>query len=147
MPTLVFRPMMLMLMLFAITAKAATLNETSQVTQLTTEFMKELQAGNTPGAYAAVTKYLGVDAQQFEAYGRTAHDYMSKVNKEIGPAISFDLLANEAVKQHLLRQTYLLKYEEAALVWRFTFYNSGKGWRLVGVDYSTDVEQLYQLTP
>ncbi|MCP5161514.1 MAG: hypothetical protein H7A00_07580 [Hahellaceae bacterium] len=124
---------------------AETIAGTPEVTKLSEQFMKKIQEGNTLGAYSSMTRFLGVDAGQFDQFGQTANDYMSKVHKQIGAPLSFDLLSSEAIKQHFYRQTYLLKYPQAALVWRLTYYNASQGWQLVGIDYSTDIEQLYKL--
>ncbi|WP_373000500.1 hypothetical protein [Marinobacter sp.] len=126
-------------------AKANTVEGQAQLRSLTSLFMEKTSAGDIAAAYRSLRPYLGVEAAPYDRSAADAADYFARVTEKAGQPVGRSHVRTETIGSDFTREIWLQKFEAAAIVWRFTFYQpTGDGWKLVGVSYSTDMEPLYQ---
>ena len=108
------------------------------------QFMSALLKGNTKQAYKDIVPYAGEEKERFTQQGMSVAAYMTKVREQIGEPISFDLIATQSIKEHFFKQTYLLKFDNAAIVWEINYYQPKQDWKLVDITYNTDIDALFK---
>src|SRR5690554_42709 len=124
---------------------AKTLESRAQTIEKTQEFITKAVAGDIQGAYRYLRPYLGVSAAPYDQSAEEAVTYFQQVTGKAGKPIGSSHVKTETIANDFTRETWLQKFEAAAIAWRFTFYQpDGNGWKLVGVSYSTDMSDLYQ---
>ena len=106
--------------------------------------MSQILSGETSAAFALIAAYLGVDAEPFEERGKKAELSLTQLNSSLGKPLSYSLLEKQSVGDHFYKVIYLLKYETAALVWEINYYQPDKGWKLVDINFNTDINALFK---
>lgn len=124
--------------------QAKVLDNTEKVDKVSDYFMSQIATGEVASAYSLIAAYLGVDAASFEERGKKAEMSLSQLNSTLGKPLSFALLDKQAVGDHFYKTIYLLKYESAALVWELNFYQPQEGWKLVDINFNTDINALFK---
>jgi hypothetical protein len=126
--------------------KADTIKSAAAVNKISDAFMQQIKEGKVDEAYKALSSYISIDKDKFLAVGTKASVYIGQVQKKIGLPLEVSLVKNKAVRNDFIRKMYLLKYPTAALVWELTYYQpeSKKGWILIGVNYSSNIDPLFQ---
>lgn len=133
----------LLLMTLPLSAAADTLASQDRIQPKTEAFMTQAANGEIAEAYASLAPYLGVPRAPFDASAKEADGYFQKVFDRAGKTIGTSRVRQEAIANDFYRETWLQKFAEAAMAWQFTFYQADKGWKLVGISYTTDIESLY----
>lgn len=111
----------------------------------TERFMEHARGGNLSGAYKHLRPYLGVESGPYDDSAKDAAAYFQRVTEQVGEPVGVSHVRTESIGQDFTRETWLQKFEAAAIAWRFTFYQPrDNGWKLVGVSYSTEMGDLYQ---
>lgn len=123
---------------------AKTLEDTAKVDKVSDFFMSQILAGEVPSAFALISAYLGVDLAPFEERGKKAELNLNQLNSSLGKPLSYALLEKQAVGEHFYKLIYLLKYESAALVWEINYYQPSEGWKLVDVNFNTNINALFK---
>ncbi|KEF30490.1 hypothetical protein D777_02432 [Marinobacter nitratireducens] len=124
---------------------ADTLADRAEIDSKTAAFMATAQKGKIENAYQSLEPFLGVDAAPYQSSAKEAASYFTRVIESVGHPIGTAHVKTEVIGEHFTRQTWLQKFEAAAIAWRFTYYQpDSNGWKLVGVSYSTELESLYQ---
>ena len=123
---------------------AKPLVDKNKVNKVNDYFMSQLVAGEFDSAYSLMTAYIGVNMAQFEERGKKAAIAMKQMEKSQGKPLSFALLKTQSVGDHFYKATYLLKYPAAALVWELNYYQPKKGWKLVDINFNTNIDALFK---
>jgi hypothetical protein len=134
----------LLLLSFANLSHAKTLENTSKINKVSNYFMSQILAGETSSAFSLISAYLGVDAASFDERGKKAEVSLNQLNSSLGKPLSYALLEKQAVGEHFYKVIYLLKYDSAALVWEINFYQPSDGWKLVDINFNTDINALFK---
>lgn len=133
-----------LLFILASPLTAQTLENQTQTAEKTQSFMTEIVSGNVQGAYQAFRPYLGVSASPYDHSAKEAVAYFQKVAEKAGKSIASSHVKTETIADDFIRETWLQKFQAAAIAWQFTFYQPDEnGWKLVGISYSTDISDLY----
>ncbi len=126
---------------------AKTLESRAQTIEKTRDFITKAVAGDIHGAYRDLRPYLGVNAAPYDQSAEEAVTYFRQVTEKVGKPIGSSHVKTETIANDFTRETWLQKFAAAAIAWRFTFYQPDEnGWKLVGISYSTDMSDLYQLS-
>lgn len=140
--------LMLFTVLFSISVQAAEepdgLEDKEAIRDKTASFMERLDDGRVLAAYKAMKEVLGVDTEPFMKDAEKARKFFGQVRDRVGEPLGATRVKRESIDNHFHRQSYLQKFETAALHWQFTFYRPADEWVLVGVSYSTELGPLYQ---
>lgn len=120
------------------------LKDHQAIREKTEHFMDRLNEGRVLAAYKDMKAILGVDSEPFMEDAEKARKFFGQVRDRVGEPLESARVRRESIDGHFHRQSYLQKFESAALHWQFTFYRPADEWVLVGVSYSTDLEALYQ---
>ncbi|WP_166258047.1 hypothetical protein [Marinobacter salicampi] len=108
-------------------------------------FMTKAVKNDVRGAYQELRPLLGVAADPYDKSATEAVSYFERVNDTVGNAVGHSHVKTEVIGDDFTRETWLHKFDAAAIAWQFTYYQAeDDGWKLVGVSYSTEVEDLYQ---
>ncbi len=106
-------------------------------------FMSLLLKGNTELAYKDLISTVGGDVERLNQQASDVSSFMVKVREQLGEPISYDLITTDSIKEHFFKQKYLLKFENAAIVWEVNYYQPKNDWKLVDVTYNTDIDALF----
>ena len=107
-------------------------------------FMSLLLKGKTEQAYKALLSEVGGDTERLTQQATEMATFMVKVREQLGEPISYDLITTGSIKEHFYKQKYLLKFDNAAIVWEINYYQPREGWKLVDVAYNTDIDALFE---
>lgn len=77
--------------------------------------------------------------KQFDAQATLIRSHIESLGEPCG----FELVGAEGVGASLRCYTYLCKYEDGRMRWRFNFYRPKDEWKLVGLWFDTDDNALY----
>jgi len=127
-------------------------NNTAESTKNTKEllskagdsFMSLLLKGKTEQAYKELLTEVGGDTARLTQQATEMATFMVKVREQLGEPISYDLITTDSIKEHFFKQKYLLKFDNAAIVWEVNYYQPREGWKLVDVAYNTDIDALFE---
>lgn len=125
-------------------AENRTLTDQASVDQRIRDFMEQANAGHVEQAYNALRPFLGVSVDAYNQSARDAADYFQKVFARAGIPLAPSQVRRQAISADFYRTTWLQKFPAAAIAWRFTFYQPDTGWKLVGISYSTELDDLYR---
>ena len=106
-------------------------------------FMSLLLKGNTALAYKDLLSTVGGDSERLQQQAADVASFMTKVREQLGEPISYDLITTDSIKEHFFKQKYLLKFDNAAIVWEINYYQPRNHWKLVDVAYNTDIDALF----
>ncbi len=126
------------------TSLAKSLPSTQKITQETDLFMSNLASGDAETAINLISVYLGIDADQFNQRAQKIVNDMKRINASAGKPIAFAKLDEQSIEDHFFQVRYLLKYQQAAIVWEINFYQPESGWRLVDISFNTDIDALFK---
>jgi len=129
---------------FSSASHAKLLANKDKVDQANEYFMSQLFSGEVESAFSLMTAYIGDNnREQFVEYGKKAAPHMKKIALQEGNPLSFALLKKQSVGEHLYKVSYLLKYSEAAVIWELNYYQADLGWKLVDIQFNTDINALF----
>ncbi len=134
----------LWLLSISIQGHAKVLEDTTKVDKVSDYFMTQIVNGEVSAAFSLISAYLGVDQAAFEERGKKAELSLSQLSKTLGKPLAHALLEKQAVGDHFYKVIYLLKYESAALVWELNYYQPQQGWKLVDINFNTDINALFK---
>ncbi|MFD2229414.1 hypothetical protein [Alkalimarinus sediminis] len=127
------------------TNKAGTKKDTKeQLSKAGSDFMSLLLKGRTEQAYQTLLAEVGGDSDRLNQQATDVAAFMLKVREQLGDPISYDLITTDSIKNHFFKQKYLLKFDNAAIVWEINYYQPRDGWKLVDVAYNTDIDALFK---
>lgn len=126
------------------TSLAKSLPSTQKITQETDLFMSNLASGDAETAINLISVYLGIDADQFNQRAQKIISDMKRINASAGKPLAFAKLDEQSIGDHFFQVRYLLKYQQAAIVWEINFYQPESGWRLVDISFNTDIDALFK---
>jgi len=106
--------------------------------------MSLLLKGKTEQAYKELLTEVGGDTARLTQQATEMATFMVKVREQLGEPISYDLITTDSIKEHFFKQKYLLKFDNAAIVWEVNYYQPREGWKLVDVAYNTDIDALFE---
>jgi len=126
------------------TVFAKSLTSKKKISQASDYFMSQLVSGDFESAYSLMSSYIGVDSQKFEERGKKMALALKKVNQSQGKPLSFSQLKKQSVGEHFYKISYLLKYQEAALIWELNYYQPEQGWKLIDISYNININALFE---
>jgi len=125
------------------TATAKTIPSEKKLEQVSDLFMSQVSAGDTESALALISAYVGVDTAQFNERSSKLVLDMKRIEASAGKPLSFAKIDVQKVGEHFYKARYLLKFQQAALVWELNFYQPSEGWQLVDVTFNTNIDALF----
>ena len=125
-------------------AWSKSIGSTDKVEQVSDHFMTQVTQGDSESALSLIGAYLGVDTASFEQRASKIVNDMKRVETSAGKALSFAKIDTRRVGEHFYQVRYLLKFQQAALVWELNYYQPDTGWQLVDVSFNTDIDSLFE---
>ncbi|UZE95447.1 hypothetical protein [Alkalimarinus alittae] len=114
-----------------------------KLTKAGDHFMSLLLKGKTELAYKDLLLAVGGDSERLQNQATEVAAFMLKVREQLGSPIAYDLITTDNIKTHFYKQKYLLKFDNAAIVWEINYYQPRNSWTLVDVAYNTDIDALF----
>ncbi|WP_250656990.1 hypothetical protein [Alkalimarinus coralli] len=134
----------LLSLVFAFSSVAQAKDTKDDLTAAGDHFMSLLMKGKTKNAYKEMLATVGGDSERLMQQASEMSTFMTKVREQLGEPISYDLITTGSIKDHFFKQKYLLKFDNAAIIWEINYYQPRKGWKLVDVAYNTDIDALFE---
>ena len=124
---------------------AESLTNREDIRQQTGAFMDMIASGRTIAAYNSVRPVLAGHSDDHDNAAKEAATYLQQLRQSIGEPVGSSRVQTEIIADDFTRETWLQKFESAALAWQFTYYQaSGNGWQLMEIRYSTNLDDLYR---
>lgn len=142
-----YRYLLGLLLLTPLLAQADSLESRKMADKAVSTFIQQADQGNVDQAYLGLRPYLGVEVDAYDKAAKKAVTYFKEVFDKVGKPVGDAVVKREQIGDSFYRISLLQKYQSAAFEWQFTFYQPKKGWQVVGVSYSTDIDDLYQTVP
>ena len=80
-----------------------------------------------------------------DSAAKEAATYLQQLRQSIGEPVGSSRVQTQIIADDFTRETWLQKFESAALAWQFTYYQAGgNGWQLLDIRYSTNLDDLYR---
>ncbi len=122
-------------------APAPTSSASGSPTEKIELFFLALKAGQTSAAYDALVRDTPIagrpdDVAALKERSETAID-------QFGPVAGYEILDERTVGSHLLRRTAISLNTDLPLCWRFYFYRTTGGWRLVDLRVDDAIARLF----
>lgn len=108
------------------------------------QFMSTILKGNTEQAYKDIIPATGDEKERFTQIGMRVTAEMKKLREQIGEPLSFDFITAQSIKDHFFKQIYLLKFNNAAIVWEINYYQPNQGWKIVEINYNANFDDLFE---
>lgn len=125
-------------------AQAKPLPSLQKIEKASDYFMTQLTQGEFEAAYSLMSAYIGFDMERFLEKGKKAEATLKSLEQKAGKPLSYALLKKESVDGHFYKLSYLLKYQNAALVWELNYYQPEKGWNLVDISFHGNINELFK---
>ena len=107
------------------------------------KFMDTFQKGKYSEAFDLMKPYTVIEDYKLDTLTNTAKAQMISVNNSYGKTIGFELVSEKAASLSLLKVTYILKFEQSVLKFRFVLYNNELGWTIIKFKYDADIDDLF----
>ncbi|MDX5298581.1 MAG: hypothetical protein LPK85_06485 [Gammaproteobacteria bacterium] len=125
-------------------AQAVEWKDLGAVNSAVERFVEAMNRGEVAPAHRELRAHLGVSLEAFDAAVRDTVADMANLREQLGKPIGMVLVDKQAIGEDFYRLIYLQKYSSAAIVWELTFYRPLSTWLVVGVNYSADIDKLFQ---
>ena len=107
------------------------------------KFMDTFQKGRYADAFDLMKPYTVIEDYKLDTLANTAKEQMISVNKIYGKTLGFELVSEKAASPALLKVTYILKFEQSVLKFRFILYNNELGWTIIKFKYDVEIDDLF----
>lgn len=129
----------------SISTSADSIANREDIRQQTGAFMDMIASGRIIAAYNSVRPVLAGPSDSHENAAKEAATYLQQLRQSIGEPVGSSRVQTEIIADDFTRETWLQKFESAAIAWQFTYYRAGgNGWQLTNIRYSTNLDNLYR---
>ena len=133
----------IVLLLISISAQAIdSLTYEKQIDAVVKLAMDKVGAGDYSGAYARLEKFSAEAAQFPDAWAKQLQQ-LQEFSQEAGKTVDCKFIKKNYLSGFLKEYVYLQRFDAQVLVWRLVFYKSNKDWKLLRVNVSDDLRELF----
>ena len=132
----------LLALLSAGTAEAATLATEVDVRTFADGVMAKVGAGDMSGGFAAMKPYTIIPAAEFDAMALQSRSQRDQFGARFGKSVGFEFIGEKRSGKSLLKLTYIEKTERHAFPWVFYFYKAPEGWVLNTFQWHDRMQEL-----
>jgi len=106
-------------------------------------FLGAMVSNQVADAYRSVGRYWAKGAGDLAAEMATVERERKELRAAIGLSLGFEAVSADEAGKRVVRLTYLERFDDGAIVWRFVFYRADAAWALLAVERTRDVRALF----
>ncbi|HEX9445421.1 MAG TPA: hypothetical protein VGA73_14965 [Candidatus Binatia bacterium] len=124
----------LMFLVFAAVAQAATLDSEEAASKLVEQAMAKVGSGDLEGGLLLMKPYAVMPESEFNVILEQAKLQLPLLQGRFGKSLGAEFINERAVGRSLFQIVYLQKFEKHAMRWRFLFYGVNGKWSLNAIN-------------
>ena len=107
------------------------------------EFMKKLSERKFVEAIQMLKEYSVIDSGKIDTLTFIVSEQMESLGNAYGSIVSYEFIKQRSIENFLFKRIYMLRFEKFYLRFDFTFYNNGKGWRIINFNFTEHLEDVF----
>jgi hypothetical protein len=108
------------------------------------KFMQTFRDGKYKDAIQMLKQISVIDQSAIDTLTATTNNQMSNITDTYGKINSYEYLGEKAIKDFLVKRTYLLRFDKYYLKFNFTIYKSNLGWTITNFIYNEEIDDLFK---
>ncbi len=113
-------------------AQKKVLKDVAATQELSKKVASLFKENKIPEVFAELTPYWPMPQNELDAVEQKTLTQLEIVKERFGSSFGFIKIKNETISDFVIRETYLVKYEHAAIRLMITYYKNEKGWIVNG---------------
>jgi len=122
---------------------AAELKDSDAAIALSDQVMRKASSGDLRGAFELARPYVVIPQSELDTMLGHVELQLPMIAGRFGKSIGYELIRNDTAGGSLMQTVYIQKFEKHAMVWRFIFYKTEKGWVLNSFKYVDDITSAF----
>ena len=117
---------------FSLLAQKKVLKDVAATQELSKKVSSLFKENKISEVFAELTPYWPMPQNELDAMEQKTLSQLAIVKERFGSSFGFVKVKNETITDFVIRETYLVKYENAAIRLMITYYKNEKGWIVNG---------------
>ena len=135
---------MLVILIFTNVLHADTLTSLSDTKELSNRAASLLAKDKTKEAVSLFKPYWPLPPTEIDMLILKIQNQTSMISSRFGKVVGFEFLKQQQVGKCFVRYIYILKYENHAMRWLFTFYKPQNKWLVNSVYFDDKLSELFE---
>lgn len=114
-----------------------------QASQHTKKVMEYIANYNFNEAFSMLAKYWHLPQDEILQLESQASSQFEAVAERFGKVIGHDFIKGQTIKDFVLQETHVLRFEQHMIRFVFTYYRNNQGWILNGVIWDDQIDNLF----
>jgi hypothetical protein len=106
--------------------------------------MNAITQSDYSNATELLKKHSVINEDQVDTLGHTIQTQLTKVQDRYGKMLGYEYVQDFRINDKVVRQIYILKFEEYFLKCAFTSYRGSRGWVLTSFLYNDVLEDAFE---
>jgi len=136
--------LLMLFMITATTANAATLESTDAARKLSNQVMGKIASGDLDGGFQLIKPHLIVPESEFNVMLEQAKLQMPMIQGRFGKSLGVEFIKEKVIGKSLLQIIQIQKFEKHLIRWKFTFYKPDTKWALDSFTYDDNMNSLFE---
>lgn len=133
----------LVILLFLAQTAAATLKDVSETKSLSHKIMQHFRKAEFVNGLSLAKSYWPLPPVEIDGLANQINTQWSVVEQRFGVPTGIELIREERLADSFVRYYYLLKFENHAIYWKFTYYKPNEEWKINGITFQDDLDFLF----
>lgn len=119
------------------------LSSKDELTKHSGDVMRFLEDGEFQKAFAELEKYWPFPANEMVQLETQTIKQLNVVSERFGTITGTDFIRDNAIKDFVLRKSYVIRFEKHMIRVLFTYYKTDNGWILNGFKWDDQIDGLF----
>ena len=111
----------------------------SETKQISTAFMGLVAEEKYSEAYKSLVPYWFIPEHEVNALIYQTEQQMPQIRARFGKSLSYELVRSEDVGESIIKDIYIQKFENHALVWMIIYYKAKDSWKVNSVIFNDQI--------
>ncbi len=129
---------------FFLVAQTQYLQDVSETQELSQSSVKLFYDGKISKCLENLAKYWPIPQNEIDGLEEKTIKYMNVLDERFGKKIGTLKVNHETIKDVAIRETYLIRYERAAVRLLFTYYKSDMGWTVYSFSWDDSFTEEFK---
>ena len=132
-----------LIIIVAQSASAASLNEISETKSLSNKIMQHFLKAEFVEGLDIAKAYWPLPPVEIDGLANQINTQWSIVQQRFGKPTGMEFIQEERLGKSFVRFYYLHKFENHAIYWKFTYYKPKNEWKINGITFQDNLEFLF----
>lgn len=121
----------------------SSLRSAGDLGDLAEAFMRNLVENDVQAAYRLAARFWPLAPAEIASLIQDAAARRKDRRKTLGLSLGYELVARQEAGERVSRISYIERFDNGAVVWRFLFYRADTSWQLVDLRETEDLSVLF----